>query len=386
MTSTISEDALKGQQSRIMAAMRAATQQAPGDDLRNIASALTTQNNSGAGYFDTMRKFGQEQAQTNMAAETGIYNQMKEQVARGDAEAAAVDKAITDIAGADPKIYASIADRLHADPEPVNTRNAQAKVMKYAAELGINPLSVQAEKAKINKLNADAVNTARGGDEPSLVKTMKAYKNASPAEKAIMDRFGKVYEKNTYMDNKGNIVPIPGSPEAIKALADAKAAGTATGKDTAEAKVAAKLALPTIEAGATQSLQLIDDLVKHPGLSYAVGKSSVLPIIPGTDAADFKVRLDQLQGKQFLEAFTSLKGAGSITDVEGKKAEAAIARMQRTQSEPEFKKAAAEFQEVIKKGVERARTRAGSVENIPTGGNIGTNTNQTPIDYKEFFK
>ena len=182
MTSTISEDALRGQQSRIMAAMRAATQPAPGSDLRDIASALTTQNNGGGSYFDTMKKFGQEQAQTNIAAETGIYNQMKEQVARGDAEATAVDKAITDIAGADPKIYASIADRLHADPEPVNTRNAQAKVMKYAAELGINPLSVQAEKAKINKLNADSANLAKGGDVPASIKEWNIFNAMTPEQ------------------------------------------------------------------------------------------------------------------------------------------------------------------------------------------------------------
>jgi len=184
MTSTISENALRGQQSRIMAAMRAAATPKLGDDLRDIASALTTQNRGGASYFETMKKFGDAQKQTNINAETGIYAQMKEQVARGDAEASAVDKAITDIAGADPKIYASIADRLHADPEPVNTRNAQAKVMKYAAELGINPLSVQSEKAKIAKLNADAANTAKGGDVPASIKEWNVFNAMTPEDQA----------------------------------------------------------------------------------------------------------------------------------------------------------------------------------------------------------
>ncbi len=154
MTGTISEDALRGQQSRIMAAMRAQATPAVGQDLLNIAQAANAQASGQGNYFDMMRKFGDAQKQANVTAETGIYAQMKEQVARGDAEASAVDKAITDIAGADPKIYASIADRLHSDPDPVNTRNAQAKVMKYAAELGINPLSVQESKAKLGLTNA----------------------------------------------------------------------------------------------------------------------------------------------------------------------------------------------------------------------------------------
>lgn len=381
MTSTISEDALRGQQSRIMKAMRAATQPQQGSDLRDIASALTTQNQGGANYFDTMKKLGQEQAQTAMNAEMGIYEQMKEQVARGDAEAKGVDDAINEVAGGDPKIYASVLEALHSDPEPVNARNAKSKVMKHAAELGINPLSVQEAKAKIAKTNADALNISRGGDKPSLVKTMEAYKSASPEERAIMDRFGKVYEKNTYMDDKGNIVPLPGSPEAIEALAKSKASGTATGKSNAEFVAKAQQNLPTVLDNAEYLNSQLDDVLNHPGKKYAVGASSALPVVPGTPAADFKARLDQINGAAFLQAFDVLRGAGQITEIEGEKATKARNRMQRAQSEADFDTAAKEYKSIIKQATKRAIDAARgktvglenvdrNIENIPTGDTV----------------
>lgn len=77
--------------------------------------------------------------------------------------------------------------------------------------------------------------------------------------------------------------------------------------------------------------------------------------IPGTKAAGFMAKFDQLQGQQFLEAYQSLKGGGSITEVEGEKATKAISSMQLATSETEFRKAAKDYQEVIDKGLERAR-------------------------------
>ena len=76
-------------------------------------------------------------------------------------------------------------------------------------------------------------------------------------------------------------------------------------------------------------------------------------------AKDFDVRLDQLKGQQFLQAFESLKGGGAITEIEGKKATDAIARMDAASSEAEFTKAAREFQSVIRQGVARAKNAQG---------------------------
>lgn len=354
MTGTISEDALRGQQSRIMAAMRAQASPQPSEQLNNITQSLLAQSSGQGNYFDMMKKFGDQQKQAAVAGETGIYNQMKEQVARGDTDAAAVDKAITDVAGADPKLYASIADSLHNDPQPINKNNASSMVMKHAAALGINPLSVQIDKAKIAKLNTDAA----GGEKPSLVKTMEAYQKASPEERAIMDRFGKVYEKNTMMDANGNIVPIPGAPNAVKTIEESKASGKGTGKSNAEFVAKAQQALPTVLDNASYLTDQIDAVVNHPAKKYAVGAASMLPVLPGTPQADFKARLDQINGSAFLQAFDNLRGAGAITEVEGTKATQARNRMNKAQKAADFDKAAKEYTDIIKQGIKRATAAA----------------------------
>jgi hypothetical protein len=97
------------------------------------------------------------------------------------------------------------------------------------------------------------------------------------------------------------------------------------------------------------TLAVLDKALDHPGLDSATGLSSVMDprnYIPGTDAKDFNVVMDQIKGKAFLQAFESLKGGGQITEVEGKKATDAIARLNTAQSTPEFKKALRELRDV----------------------------------------
>lgn len=169
MTGVISDDALRGQQTRIINAMRAAAPK-PGRDLLDISQALTSQSTGKGNYFETMNQLQNQRGQANVNAEVGIYNQMKEMAAQGDADAMAVNKAVDDVAGGDPKIANALTESLHNDPQPVNRLNASQIVMKHAAKLGITPLSVQKEKASINKLNADALHATRGGDKTAAEK------------------------------------------------------------------------------------------------------------------------------------------------------------------------------------------------------------------------
>lgn len=163
MTTILSDDDLSGQQSRIMNAMKAnaqpSQQQISPQDLLQAITVGNSAPNNATGYFDTLKQAQTTQAGNNLTAEQGIYAQMKEQVARGNTDAAAVDKAITDVAGDDPKIYAGIAAQLHSDPEKVTPANARGKVMKYAAEMGINPLSNQEAAAKVAAAQATAAKT-----------------------------------------------------------------------------------------------------------------------------------------------------------------------------------------------------------------------------------
>lgn len=92
---------------------------------------------------------------------------------------------------------------------------------------------------------------------------------------------------------------------------------------------------------------LLDQLENHPGRKWSTGGTSILPAAPGTDAMDYKVLLDQMKGNAFMQAYAGLKGGGQITEVEGKKATEAIARLNPMQSEEGYLKALKEFRSQI---------------------------------------
>jgi hypothetical protein len=142
-------------------------------------------------------------------------------------------------------------------------------------------------------------------------------------------------------------------PKDIKGKEAAEEEGKAQGQ--------ARVALPAALNQAEYSMNLIDDMLNHPGRSTATGLSGYLDprnYIPGTDATNFSVRADQLKGRTFLQAFESLKGAGAITEVEGKKATDAIARLSKAQSDEEYVAALQELRGVIGKGVEVLKQKA----------------------------
>lgn len=166
-------------------------------------------------------------------------------------------------------------------------------------------------------------------------------------------------------------------PATQRALAE----GKTSGKLTATSDADALSALPKIEASAVEMDRLLTELVNHPGKSYAVGTSSVMPVVPGTDAAGFMSRLDQIRGEAFLQAYERLRGGGAITQIEGEKGEQAIARLSRAQSEEEFDQAVADLQDVIAVGLARARRRAAQAQNRPPMSPVpGSSPAQNPAD------
>lgn len=99
-----------------------------------------------------------------------------------------------------------------------------------------------------------------------------------------------------------------------------------------------------------QVLGTIGTVLNHPGLPMATGLSGKLDprnYVPGTQAADFAAKADQLQGQVFMSAYEGLRGGGAITEVEGKKAENAIASLSRNQSPEQYRKSLGELRDVI---------------------------------------
>lgn len=145
-----------------------------------------------------------------------------------------------------------------------------------------------------------------------------------------------------------------------------KGAGAAQGKADAERAVTA----PADITEAQRTIQQIDELLVSPGLSEVTGRldqyrPGVLMSDKGRDAL---TRLDQLQGRAFLAAFETLKGGGQITEVEGKKAEQAMARMQRSQGDEEFKAALREFRDAVQQGLQKLQSRGGGAAPAAGGG------------------
>jgi hypothetical protein len=100
------------------------------------------------------------------------------------------------------------------------------------------------------------------------------------------------------------------------------------------------------------------------GFETAVGFGLPSYLTPaGSSASDFRVRLDQIKDRTFLQAFETLKGSGQITEKEGEKATSALNRMSTAQSEVEFIKAAREFEENLRTGMDMAKKKVG----LPTG-------------------
>ena len=131
------------------------------------------------------------------------------------------------------------------------------------------------------------------------------------------------------------------------------------GKAEAKKRAEARVDLPKAEATAAQTLQTIDDLMSHPGRTWATGSIvGRLPALPG-DAYDFKAKLEMAKGQVFLRAYETLKGGGQITQIEGEKAERAMATLDRAQSEEAFLKGLKDLRDAVEAGQRKLRESAG---------------------------
>ena len=159
--------------------------------------------------------------------------------------------------------------------------------------------------------------------------------------------------------------PTMGEIEASKTKLkeEAQEVGTDLGKIRANQ--------PKAEEAADYLITKVDELVTHPGFKYSVGVADVaggVPVpfgatvagmIPGTDTSDWNSRFKEVQGRQFLQAVETLRGTGAISNQEGESAKSAIARMNTSQSEKEFKEAINDFKGIIQRGVDNNRVKLG---------------------------
>ncbi|MGO7589947.1 lytic murein transglycosylase [Rhizobium leguminosarum] len=154
----------------------------------------------------------------------------------------------------------------------------------------------------------------------------------------------------------------PGGQEVKRTTKENYEAAKDTAQGSTEGKAAGEAvsSLPADLMQADQTIKNIDELLTSKGLNSIVG--SVDQFRPswtmGADGRDALTRLKQLQGGAFLQAYGLLKGGGQITEVEGGKAQDAMARMDRSLDEPHFRAALKDFRDAVEQGVAKMKERA----------------------------
>ena len=233
------------------------------------------------------------------------------------------------------------------DGQPITLEGAQENVGKYLTWLEANQ-----DKHPLEQVKAAAgygVSTGIGNQGKGAVTPYSFV----PTSKGVM-RGNRATGDAEYVKIDDN-VPLPVSADVDLAGRKKNIEQRETIKGKAQGQE--EVGLPQNIAGTQETVGLVDELLKHPGFGMAVGKSSMLMTqkLPGTDAYGFQKRLDQLKGKQFMEAYKTLKGGGQITEIEGQKATDAMSRMDIGLKEEEFAQAAREFQEIIQRGIKRQK-------------------------------
>lgn len=141
----------------------------------------------------------------------------------------------------------------------------------------------------------------------------------------------------------------------------------------------------TKDQGAQSTLATLDTaldtvarLETHPGLSGNLGKTGVIPNVPGSEAADASALIDQLQSQTFLSSVKAMVGLGALSDAEGKQIANAAGSLNRKQSEEQFRRQLTSIKDIFTKNRDRinatmskpAAAHTGVVLNHPTYGAI----------------
>jgi hypothetical protein len=200
----------------------------------------------------------------------------------------------------------------------------------------------------IGKLQADGFDSLSPAQQ-ELLWSMKDGVQYSPAEMAsfVQNYNAKVAEQSTPQ----------AQAQAKKAQLEAEKAQTEVND------LAAKKQAAVSEIGNMRTM--LAELKSHAGMSTSIGAKGAEYLfgmkkepIAGTKAADFYSLLEQVQGGTFMQAFNNLKGGGQITEQEGAKATAAIARLNPRQSEEGFNKAIIDFDGILAQAQARSQNNA----------------------------
>lgn len=166
------------------------------------------------------------------------------------------------------------------------------------------------------------------------------------------------------------LTPIPERPKNLGQKLREQSVMEA-GKALTGASTAARTRLQALADQAEMTFAAARELVEHPGFEATVGMPNPfkggfgsLGTFPGSRARDFSSKLETVKSQAFTQAFETLKGAGAITEKEGEAATRALANLDTSVSEEQFKKNLQAYLDIIKRGYDRAQ-RISDIQPVP---------------------
>lgn len=243
------------------------------------------------------------------------------------------------ILGASPELAADVLGKMYANKfDPM----ADVKRKTAEAELGMFPLKRQQIESQIaqNRAQIEQGRNGKYGLQPVFGQDEQGnpvIMQLGPAGEAVRTKI----------------------PQGVTLDLAIKAREQAMGKEAGKAQGEAKINLPMAEYNGKKITTLLDSILNDPYLPNMTGPiSGRLPNISGPSNR-VQSRIDQVQGKTFLQAYESLKGSGQITEIEGAKAESSLQRLQNTKvGTPDYIEALREFRQDVADLTEIARMKA----------------------------
>lgn len=203
-------------------------------------------------------------------------------------------------------------------------------------ETGQSVLGVIGKDGSFKRLDTDGVEITPGVTWQDFGTHRQAFdRSGAPVNTPVL-RHGDIPAAHT-QGQDGALSPMPGSPVDNDRRAE----------------------LGKVEDNATAIISMVESLSKDPYLDNMVGPmAGRLPNV-SADAARVQSKMDQIGGQAFLQAFETLRGGGTISNVEGEKAQAAIARLNVAQNPADYRAALDELKVIVRTSLERARRSAG---------------------------
>ena len=307
-------------------------------------------------------------AQTNQLQQMGMLQQIAEKAK----ERGMLNQFRADLQQLGPEAsqeqLAQVAAK-YAGPGDILKSQTSSLDRKAAIEATSATRAMALEQAKANALQAHEFRMAKATTDADRVaetarhnRTMEGISNSLLSIKSDTAAQGGKPPIGYRATPEGNLEAIPGGP------ADTKIQG-ALNQDTAS--------MQSMQSDLDRLANEANAIKNSPGLGKATGMMSVVPVvgglatIPGTDAANFKARLETLKSQVAFGVLQNMRnnsktgGAlGQVSDKEGALLQANLAALDRAQSPEEFRAALGRIVDYT----EQAKDRLRNAYNMKHGG------------------